>query len=123
MVDLQVDDGHSKSGIDGLIMDIKKEFEITTKTPDNYLGMEIQEGEDVTIKIKQKFYIETVLEKFNIGNYRPVLTPKVRKDVEGNNVTILLSGFHIVKLLNLCCIYYDASPKYRISYRSCVTFT
>lgn len=68
-------------------MDIKKEFEITTKTPDNYLGMKIQEGEDVTIKIKQKFYIETVLEKFNIGNYRPVLTPKVRKDVEGNNVT------------------------------------
>lgn len=83
---LYVDDGiiayNNDVMKDTFIEDLKKEFEITVKPANYFLGLEIESYEDGSVRVNQKAYAMKILERFGMSECRPVSTPIVKETVE-----------------------------------------
>lgn len=79
LLTLYVDDGlvaaTSSELIDDFLNELRKHVKITTKPASYYLGLEIQQGREGSIIIKQEAYTRKLLERFNMANSNPVSTP------------------------------------------------
>lgn len=75
---LYVDDGlvaaRQKKDLEWLLTELQKEFKITWKKAEYFLGLQIQQDENC-IKISQKALAIKILEKFNFSGCKPVSTP------------------------------------------------
>lgn len=83
---IYVDDGiliaKSENELNNLIINLKEEFEITVcENPDKFLGIEIKRQSDM-ITLNQDKYVQTTLEKFNMKNSKPAVTPMISNDID-----------------------------------------
>lgn len=77
---LYVDDGlvlsSSRFAIDSFLANLKEHFHITVDNGEQYVGLNIiRDRENGTITINQVPYIKRVLEKFNMGEAKPIQIP------------------------------------------------
>lgn len=79
---LYVDDGliaaHNEQELQQFVNDLKEEFKITAKPASFYLGLEINPGENDSIRVSQAHYTQKILERFNMSNCNAVTTPIIR---------------------------------------------
>ena len=82
---LYVDDGlvacKTESRLRKFLDTLGKVFEITVSEPRMYVGMEIDYDRKAgTLKITQKNYIHRLLDRFNMSECKPVITPGISKE-------------------------------------------
>ena len=74
--DRNVDDrlivADEESDFRDFINDLRKQFEITSKSASFYLSLKIRTEKDRSIHISQRHYAEKILEKFRMADCRPV---------------------------------------------------
>lgn len=74
---IYVDDGlimsNREDSLQSCIQHLRERFEITVRKPRTSVGLQIEELSD-GLKIHQKFYIEQVLQRFNMTQVKPVVT-------------------------------------------------
>lgn len=79
---LYVDDGliasEDEQELRTFIIELKREFKITSKPATYFLGLEIRREKDGSIQVSQTHYTEKLLEKFNMSNCNAVSTPIVK---------------------------------------------
>lgn len=79
IVTLYVDDGliasTNKNMLDEFLKKLKSEFKVKDKPLSYFLGLEINQEEDGTIKVHQKNYTKKLLERFDMSSCRSVSTP------------------------------------------------
>ncbi|XP_054715407.1 uncharacterized protein LOC129224886 [Uloborus diversus] len=76
----------SKKHLENFLGDLKKEFKITTKPAEYYLGFEIHRQEDDSIKLSQTAYTKKVLERFGMSDCNPVSTPIIKDSIQSGKV-------------------------------------
>ena len=59
---------------------LKSEFKIMTKAATYFLGVEIDQKSDGSIKISQAAYIKKVLDQFGMSDCRPCVTPIIQSE-------------------------------------------
>lgn len=79
---LYVDDGliagDDQEEINQLIDDLRKKFKITSKPASYFLGLEIYQEQDGSVRVDQTHYTEKLLERFNMSCCKAVTTPIVK---------------------------------------------
>lgn len=80
---IYVDDGlvvgDDESEVNQFIQSLQEEFQITHGSLDNFLGMEIRQGEN-SIRISQEAYIVSILKRFHMEDANPISTPAIRNE-------------------------------------------
>lgn len=83
---LYVDDGiiacNDDSMKDVFIDNLKREFDITVKPANYFLGLEIESCDNGSVRVSQEAYAKKVLEKFGMNDCHPVSTPIIKETVE-----------------------------------------
>ncbi|KAG5894867.1 hypothetical protein JTB14_023716 [Gonioctena quinquepunctata] len=59
--------------------ELESEFRITWKSAVYYLGLEIDQREDGSIKISQNTHARKILERFNFSDCKPISTPMLKE--------------------------------------------
>lgn len=88
---LYVDDGivaaTDESELSAFAENLKSEFKIVTKPATYFLGMEIDQKPDGSIKISQAAYTRKVLDQFSMSECRPCVTPIISSEKAEPNVS------------------------------------
>ena len=87
---LYVDDGLLASSNDleaetFIERELRGRFKITTKTPSYFLGLELENGEEGSIKVHQTAYTKKILEKYGMNNCKVVGTPIIKEPESDNS--------------------------------------
>lgn len=88
---IYVDDGiimvNNERQINKLIQELQQKFEISIYTKvESFLGIEIKREENKII-LSQKTYMKTILERFNMSEAKPAVTPIITKGKQEENKT------------------------------------
>jgi hypothetical protein len=91
LVAVYVDDGivastHKEDAVQ-FLRELEREFKITTKTASYFLGIEIDQRDDGSIKISQGAYTKRLLGRFGMADSKAVLTPII-KDGDVTNADV-----------------------------------
>ncbi|KAG5867496.1 Retrovirus-related Pol polyprotein from transposon TNT 1-94, partial [Gonioctena quinquepunctata] len=80
---LYVDDGltvaNEKHDLEDFMRELESEFRITWKSAVYYLGLEIDQREDGSIKISQNTHARKILERLNFSDCKPISTPMLKE--------------------------------------------
>lgn len=86
LIGLFVDDGivasTDKSELEKFQRELEAEFRITAKPATYFLGIEIHQQSDGSIKISQGAYTRKLLDQFGMSNCRPCPTPIIKSEKE-----------------------------------------
>ncbi|KAK9678983.1 Reverse transcriptase (RNA-dependent DNA polymerase), partial [Popillia japonica] len=78
--------GSDKNEIAIFLEMLQAEFEMTTGSLDNFLGMKISQYKDGAIAITQESYTKRMLERFRMAESNAVSTPIGREEIHHNEV-------------------------------------
>ncbi|KAG5872508.1 hypothetical protein JTB14_010483 [Gonioctena quinquepunctata] len=80
---LYVDDGltvaNKKHDLEDFMRELESVFRITWKSAVYYLGLEIDQWEDGSIKISQNTHARKILERLNFSDCKPISTPMLKE--------------------------------------------